>query len=111
MAKILIADDEKEILQIMKTGLEKDGHMVSAFESASQIDKEKLGGYDLFLLDVMMPGTDGFTFCKQIRELVSCPILFLTAKTQEQALEHEVVSTVIAETDLDGYVGNSRRLY
>lgn len=84
MAKILIADDEPSILQVMKSGLEKDGHSVSAFESVDQINMEKLNCYDLFLLDVMMPGTDGFTFCKQIRELVSCPILFLTAKTQEQ---------------------------
>ena len=84
MAKILIADDETAILQIIKTGLEKDGHVVSAFESVDHIDKEKLGYYDLLILDVMMPGTDGFSFCKQVRELVNCPILFLTAKTQER---------------------------
>lgn len=84
MAKILIADDETAILNIMKAGLEKDGHIVSAYDSADKINKEKLGYYDLLLLDVMMPGTDGFTFCKQVRELVSCPIVFLTAKTQEQ---------------------------
>lgn len=84
MARILIADDEISILDIMKSGLEKDGHIISAFDSVEKIDKDKLGYYDLLLLDVMMPGTDGFTFCKQVRQLVDCPILFLTAKTQEQ---------------------------
>lgn len=84
MAKILMVDDEPAIIDIMKTGLEKDGHIVTAFNSAEKVNKEKLGYYDLLLLDVMMPGTDGFAFCQQIRELVDCPILFLTAKTQEQ---------------------------
>ncbi|MFP3153452.1 response regulator transcription factor [Lachnospiraceae bacterium ZAX-1] len=84
MAKILIADDESAILDIMKSGLEKDGHIISAFESVEKISTDKLSYYDLLLLDVMMPGTDGFAFCKQVRGIVNCPILFLTAKTQEQ---------------------------
>jgi len=84
MAKILIVDDEPAILDIMKTGLEKDGHIISAFETTDKINKDRLGYYDLLLLDVMMPGTDGFTFCKQVREFVNYPILFITAKVQER---------------------------
>ena len=84
MAKILIIDDEPAILDIMKIGLEKDGHTVSTSETAENVNKDKLNYYDLLILDVMMPVTGGFTFCRQIRKLVNCPILFLTAKTQEQ---------------------------
>jgi Response regulators consisting of a CheY-like receiver domain and a winged-helix DNA-binding domain len=40
----------------------------------------------LILLDIMMPGIDGFSLCLKIRELVDCPILFLTAKTEESSL-------------------------
>ena len=42
--------------------------------------------YDLILLDIMMPGLDGFVLCSRIRKLVDCPILFLTAKTEESSL-------------------------
>ncbi len=47
---------------------------------------EELHRYDLILLDIMMPGIDGFGLCKRIRALVDCPILFLTAKTEENSL-------------------------
>ena len=47
---------------------------------------EELHRYDLILLDIMMPGMDGFELCKRIRALVDCPILFLTAKTEEKSL-------------------------
>lgn len=46
----------------------------------------ELSRYDLILLDVMMPGIDGFTLCREIRETVDCPIVFLTAKTLEEDL-------------------------
>ncbi len=84
MAKILVLDDEKEILRFITTCLEKDGHLVTALDSTDKVDMGKLGYYDLLLLDVMMPGTDGFAFCQEVREIVSCPILFLTAKAREQ---------------------------
>lgn len=83
MADILAVDDEPDILALIKNALQKDNHIVTTAESAEQVDLDSLTGYDLILLDVMMPGTDGFTFCRNIRELVDCPILFLTAKTME----------------------------
>lgn len=83
MALILALDDELPILELIKNGLQKDGHIVSAYSSADQVPLDKLGQYDLIILDIMMPGTDGFTFCAQIRPLIDCPILFLTAKTME----------------------------
>lgn len=51
--------------------------------SPDNIDPKTLNHYDLILLDVMMPGTDGFSFCQKVRDSVDCPILFLTAKTME----------------------------
>ena len=83
MANILAIDDEIPILELIKNGLKKDGHTVSTYPSVSQIPLEYLNRYDLIMLDIMMPDTDGFTFCKKIRSLVDCPILFLTAKTLE----------------------------
>ena len=50
------------------------------------IKEQELGTYQLILLDVMMPGIDGFTLCRKIRDRVDCPILFLTAKTEEKDL-------------------------
>lgn len=83
MAMILAVDDELSILELIKNGLQKDGHMVTGYSSAEQVPLDKLNRYDLIILDIMMPGTDGFLFCDKIRGLVDCPILFLTAKTME----------------------------
>ena len=83
MRKILVVDDEQPILDLIKNGLEKDGHLISTYIAAEQVPLEKLNRYDLIILDIMMPNIDGFEFCKKIRSLVDCPILFLTAKSME----------------------------
>lgn len=83
MAAILMVDDEKPILDLVKNGLEKDGHLVTLYLSAAQVPFDILNRYDLIILDIMMPDIDGFTYCNKIRSLVDCPILFLTAKTME----------------------------
>lgn len=57
---------------------------MTALEDPLQLEEDKLGRYQLILLDVMMPGIDGFDLCRRIREKVDCPILFLTAKTEEK---------------------------
>ena len=84
MSKILAVDDEPEILKIIKHALQKDGHEVTVISDPAQIPLDALGWYDLILLDVMMPGTDGFEICSKIRDIVDCPILFLTAKSMEE---------------------------
>lgn len=86
MAKILAVDDDAAILEMIRRILEKDGHTVVTQADASQLSLDSLGGYDLILLDIMMPQMDGFTLCEKIRGLVDCPILFLTAKTGENSL-------------------------
>ena len=83
MAAILMVDDERPILELVKNGLQKDGHFITAYTSAAQVPLDKLNRYDLIILDIMMPDMDGFSYCNKIRSLVDCPILFLTAKTME----------------------------
>lgn len=86
MAKILVVDDDAAILDTIGTILNKDGHLVTKVGDPLEINMEKLNLYDLILLDIMMPGIDGFELCSRIRKLVDCPILFLTAKTEESSL-------------------------
>lgn len=83
MCRILAVDDDKGILAVIRKALEKEGYLVDTLDAPEKIDPERLSGYQLILLDVMMPGTDGFTVCRKIREQVDCPILFVTAKTEE----------------------------
>ena len=86
MAKILVVDDDAAILDMIGTILNKDGHLVTKISNPLEINMEKVNLYDLILLDIMMPGMDGFALCSRIRKLVDCPILFLTAKTEESSL-------------------------
>ena len=73
MAKILAVDDDVAILHMIETILNKDGHLVTTASSPLEINMEKVNLYDLILLDIMMPGTDGFVLCSKIRKLVvSC---------------------------------------
>lgn len=88
MARILAIDDEIGILEVIKKGLEKDGHEVTVYESAAMADMRTVKHFDLLLLDIMMPDMDGFTFCNAIREEVDFPIVFLTAKALEEDVMH-----------------------
>lgn len=81
---IYIADDEKNIGDLIKSFLESDGYEVSAFETGDELKAvfdEKPA--DLVILDIMMPGTDGLTLCRKLREKSSVPIIILTAKDSE----------------------------
>lgn len=86
MTKILAIDDDRGILELIRRALEREGYMVTLLEDPLGIDYEKLDQYQLILLDVMMPGMDGFSLCREIRDRVDCPILFVTAKTAERDL-------------------------
>lgn len=85
--KILIVDDEKDIVEFIQYNLEREGFQVitayNGYEALEAI-KEKP---DLVVLDVMMPGIDGYEVCEKIRiedKYKNIPILLLTAKTREQ---------------------------
>ncbi|SFR88728.1 response regulator transcription factor [Anaeromicropila populeti] len=86
MANILAVDDEQAILIMIQKILNKDGHNVTIVSEPKVVSQLRPESYDLILLDVMMPEIDGFTLCKEIRSYVDCPILFLTAKTEENSL-------------------------
>jgi len=87
MPKIYVVDDEKDIREILKVNLQKNGFDVATFASAEEVLKQvTIAKPDLFILDIMMSGMDGLDLCKQIRAsntLKDIPILFLSAKSQE----------------------------
>ncbi len=79
--KALVVDDEKAIVKGIKFSLEQDGIEVDcAYDGQEALDKAKAWKYDIILLDVMLPGLNGFEVCQQIREFSDCPIIMLTAK-------------------------------
>ncbi len=82
--KILIVDDEKPIVEILKINLMKDGYTVfEAYDGEEAVNKAMATEPDLILLDVMLPKLDGFSVLKKIREKSSVPILMLTAREEE----------------------------
>lgn len=82
--KILIADDEPMLTELLSEHLGNSGYMTyAAYNSDEVIAKLKLRP-DLILLDINMPGMDGLELCRAIRDTVSCPIIFLTARITEQ---------------------------
>ena len=80
--KILIADDEKGLVSMMKAYFELSGYQVLTACGGNEALKKTACGPDIILLDINMPDMDGFTVCQRIREHVSCPILFLTARVE-----------------------------
>lgn len=83
MAKLLVVDDDRDMLNLVRMALQKDGHQVDIEADATAVQPARCRQYDLILLDVMMPDEDGFSLCSRIREEVDCPILFLTAKVED----------------------------
>ena len=83
MAAILMIDDERAILELVKNGLRKDGHFVTAYTSAAQVPLDKLNRYDLIILDIMMPEMDGFTVLKNIPKEKMIPTIVLSARGEE----------------------------
>ena len=128
--KILVVDDEQLLVKGMKFNLENEGYTVeTAYDGATAIDMAKSGGFDLIILDLMMPQVDGLTACMRIRALLrranAAPqqkqpeTLLLTAggitldPEQRVAVKNgEIVELTAKEYDLiELLVKNPRRVY
>ncbi len=82
--KVLIIEDEQPIVEILKFNLEKEGYDVDyALDGTDGYNKALSEDCDLILLDVMLPGMDGFEVCRKVREKSSVPIIMLTAREEE----------------------------
>lgn len=90
--KILIIDDDKELLKMLKSYFEiKKYEIVTAENGAEGLGKIKLQP-DIILLDINMSRMDGIEVCRRIRDKVACPILFLTARVEEQDVVNGLLS-------------------
>jgi len=100
MSRILIIEDEESILMGLEDDLGLEGHEVTGETDGTRgLERARAGGYDLVILDLMLPGTDGFDICRQLRDAGDAtPILMLTAKGQE------VDKVVGLELGADDYV-------
>ncbi len=82
--KVLIAEDEKPISDIIKFNLEREGYeVITAFDGEDALKKALNEDVDLIILDIMLPIMDGFEICKKVREKLSTPIIMVTAKEEE----------------------------
>lgn len=82
--KVLIADDEKHIREILKMYCEKEGFdVIEAADGAEAILKVQSEKPDILILDIMMPVIDGLEVCKQVRKMSDLPIIMLTAKDED----------------------------
>ena len=81
---IYLADDEKSIRELLHSFLASDGYTVRSFESGDALlEAFRREPAELVILDIMMPGTDGLTVCRELRSVSDIPIILLTAKDSE----------------------------
>ena len=84
--RILVVDDEQDLLEILKFNLETEGYTVDTATSAEEALTMDIASYDLLLLDVMMGGMSGFAMARRLKENAvtgTVPIIFLTARDTE----------------------------
>ena len=86
MSKLIyIADDEKNIRHLIVSFLTKEGYEATGFETGDALYEAFVAApCDLVILDVMMPGSNGFTICTKLREISRIPIIMLTARDTEE---------------------------
>ena len=84
MPKILIVDDEPDIITLISRHAKREGYEYAAASDGGQaIDACKAETFDLIVMDIMMPETDGYTACKKIREFSDTPVIMLSARGTE----------------------------
>ena len=84
--RVLVVDDESNIIDILRFNLQREGYEVlTASDGPEGLEKARTGSPDLILLDVMLPGMDGFGVCREIRKTDPLtPIIMLTAREEER---------------------------
>ena len=84
MAKILVVDDEKVLVKGIKFNLENEGYQVEVgYDGEQAVELARNGGFDLIILDLMMPKIDGLQACMRIREFSNVPVIMLTARSED----------------------------
>ena len=84
MSKILIVEDEESIAELEKDYLELSGFEVEIENNGTDgLDRALKEDYDLLILDLMLPGTDGFEICRRVREIKNTPIIMVSAKKED----------------------------
>lgn len=83
MQKIMVIDDEIEILRMLERYFTLNGYVVITADGGQAALQKMKEQPDIILLDINMPDMDGLSLCKNIRDFVSCPILFLTANIED----------------------------
>jgi DNA-binding response OmpR family regulator len=82
--RILLVDDEQSLQKLLAFPLRKDGYeVVPALDGPQALDRLRDSTFDLVVLDLMLPGVDGFEVCRQVRAKSSVPIIMLTARAEE----------------------------
>ncbi|HEX2953728.1 MAG TPA: response regulator transcription factor [Bacillota bacterium] len=83
-ARILVADDDREIVQLIKESLDEEGfEVVTAYNGQEAFEKVNQAQPNLVILDIMMPELDGLEVCRRVRQELSAPIILLSAKSRE----------------------------
>ncbi|MFG1401847.1 response regulator [Xanthobacter sediminis] len=81
---ILVVDDHREIRELLAKYLARNGLRVSAASGGAEMRQlMRAGSFDLVVLDIMMPGEDGLTLCRQLRQASDVPVVLLTAVSEE----------------------------
>ena len=79
---VLVVDDDAGVRQVLRIYLERDGHRVTdAADGVAALALAADRRFDLVLLDIMLPGVDGFEVCRRLREIGDTPIILLTARS------------------------------
>ena len=81
---ILIVDDEPGVLSLLRDYFEMNGYTVSTAPNGTTALERASRGPDLIVLDVNMPDMDGLEVCRRIRDFISCPIVFLSARVEDE---------------------------
>ena len=85
--KILVVDDEKLLVKGIKFNLESEGYTVDCcYDGESAVEMARENGYDLIILDLMMPKKDGLQACQEIRGFSTVPVIMLTARSESADL-------------------------